>query len=220
MLVIKQAYVVDNYHTARTLSAITFELLDNPRILKKLQDELAQAMPDPNELPTCAKVETLPYLNAVIQEGIRRHSAALLRQARISPDQPLVYNDGQKHWTIPAGEPVSMNAYTVQMNPDIFPNPEEFRPERWIANPRLDRYLLSFSRGTRICLGINLAYQEMYFTLAAMFRRYKLAGEGEKAGERTLGLYDTVKERDIDPVADIIVPTGVVGSKGLQLLIH
>jgi cytochrome P450 len=47
--------------TAATLSALTYHLLSNPNVLKKLRDELETAMPDPNESPTL-KVETLPYL--------------------------------------------------------------------------------------------------------------------------------------------------------------
>ena len=48
--------------TAQTLSALTYHLLANPQILKRLKKELEAAMPDPNELPTASKLESLPYL--------------------------------------------------------------------------------------------------------------------------------------------------------------
>ena len=115
-------------------------------------------MPDPNLPPTCAQVEQLPYLTAVIQEGIRLHPGAIMRMQRVSPDEPLVYGQGtNSKWTIPPGTPVSMDAWSTQMNTRIFPDPREFRPERWVENPRLDRYLLSFSKGTRGCLGYVLS---------------------------------------------------------------
>ncbi len=111
-------------------------------------------MPDLNHPPSCAQVEHLPYLTAVIQEGIRLHPGAIMRMQRVSPDEPLYYgNASNTKWTIPAGTPVSMDATLTQMNPTIFPQPREFQPERWIGNPRLNRYLLSFSKGTRGCLG-------------------------------------------------------------------
>jgi len=56
--------------------------------------------------------------------------------------------------------PVSQTPYLALMNPYIFPNPEKFDPDRWITaaqnGRRLDRYLVSFARGSRQCLGIKL----------------------------------------------------------------
>jgi cytochrome P450 len=48
--------------TARALSVITYHLLADPERLKKLKSELDNALPDPDTLPRCAQVETLPYL--------------------------------------------------------------------------------------------------------------------------------------------------------------
>lgn len=54
-----------------------------------------------------------------------------------------------------------MTSVLIHQNPDIFPDPLTFVPERWIndkdrkAEDRLDRYLLSFSKGSRQCLGIK-----------------------------------------------------------------
>lgn len=46
--------------------------------------------------------------------------------------------------------------YFVMMDPSIFPEPTEFRPERWLdSNNRLDKYLVAFGRGTRQCLGMK-----------------------------------------------------------------
>ncbi|KAK7960784.1 hypothetical protein PG988_011998 [Apiospora saccharicola] len=44
----------------------------------------------------------------------------------------------------------------------IFADSYAFRLERWVGNPRLDSYLVSFGKGGRACLGINLAYAELY----------------------------------------------------------
>lgn len=141
--------------TAYTLSAITYELLANPDKLAKLREELMAALPDPDTVPTLAVVEKLPYLNAVIQEGLRVHPGALVRMTRVAPDNELVYHDktSGKKWVIPKNTPITMTALSVQMNETIFPNPRKFEPERWLENPRLDRYMLTFSKGSRICLG-------------------------------------------------------------------
>lgn len=144
--------------TGPTLASLTFHLLANPSCLAKLKTELAEAMPDPNSLPTCATVENLPYLSAVVQETLRLHPPASFRSQRVSPDEPVVYRsrDGEVEWRIPPGTPMSMSIYLIHMDPAIFQNPYEWRPERWIEDPRLDRYLLAFSRGSRMCLGYDV----------------------------------------------------------------
>ena len=78
-----------------------------------------------------------------------------MRMQRISPDEPLVYQDPttKQDWIIPAGTSVSMDALSVSMNPKIFPEPQRYLPERWIGNKGLDKYLLTFSKGTRMCAG-------------------------------------------------------------------
>lgn len=226
---------------APTLSALTYHLLANPGKLSKLKKELADAIPNSANPPTLQQVENLPYLSAVIQEVLRLHPGATLRSQRVSPDEPLYYDDGSNPtWIILAGTPVSMSIALIQTNPDIFPEPNEFRPERWLENPRLDHYMLAFSRGTRMCLGyvvqdhkrniirllidpcvrINLAYQELYVVTAAVFRKYDLySGTGMQQGP-TLALYETIRERDVDMKSDLTTPFPILGSKGVRLMVR
>ena len=91
---------------------------------------------------TSAQLEQLPYLTAIIQEGIRIHPGALVRQTRDATEQSLVYKDTDtlQEWVIPAGVAVSMDARGCNFDTRIFSNPDEFVPERWIDNPRLDKY--------------------------------------------------------------------------------
>jgi len=63
-------------------------------------------------------------------------------------------------WVIPAGTPVSQMNYVVNNDPEIFPQPLEFRPDRWIeaerAGIRLDRYMVSWPFGSIYFLPISL----------------------------------------------------------------
>jgi cytochrome P450 len=138
---------------ATTLSSAVFELLANPHTLKKLKAELSAAFPDLEEPTTFSKCENLPYLGAVISECLRTHPGVVTRMARVSPDVPVSYNRNGRHYIIPAGVPMSMTSTHIHFHPDYFDNPNEFQPERWLDNPRLDKYLIAFSRGTRNCLG-------------------------------------------------------------------
>lgn len=87
-----------------------------------------------------------------------------------------------------------MTSVLQHLNPEIFPHPTEFLPERWLANPRLSRYLVSFSKGSRQCLGMNLAYAEIYLCLAHLLYKFP-----------DILLSDTGKE-DVEIVADYYAP--------------
>ncbi|KFZ02530.1 hypothetical protein V501_09537 [Pseudogymnoascus sp. VKM F-4519 (FW-2642)] len=207
--------------TASTLAYTTYHLLSNPRILKKLRDELISAILDPQDMPPLNKLEALPFSTAIVQEGIRLHPGASIRQERVALDEDLLYEDrktGMK-WLIPKGIPVGITAPLLSRNEDIYPLPSVFRPERFLNNPRLDRYQLAFSRGSRRCLGMPLAYSELYTILASIFRKYdSYDGTGKQTGP-TLELFETTKD-DVEMVADHVTPYVRDGSLGMRVIIR
>ena len=107
---------------SNTLGSIMYRLLSHPGQLKILKEELARAIPDAANLPTCLQIEHLPFLvsfvslpkgsyqfltiekTAVIREGVRLHPGSTFRMERVSPDEDLVYKsaEGKAH-VIPAG---------------------------------------------------------------------------------------------------------------------
>ncbi|MCJ1396993.1 hypothetical protein MMC11_000185 [Xylographa trunciseda] len=263
--------------TAHVLSTTVYHTLANPSILRKLQKELQEFMPDRSSNPNLVQVERLPYLTAVVKEGLRitggmyvlsqssnhyfkcyvivkelplesplgpnpvselniarvlmpslhtsflssqshrnadqKRPTSVHRSQRIAPDRSLRY----QNWTIPPGTIVSMTGYMNHINPTIFPAPEQFRPERWLkdddpstkvstaAGP-LEKYLLPWGKGTRICLGMNLAYAELYLALAAVFRRFDLE------------LFETSGE-DVKVVHDFIFGAPRLDSKGVRVVV-
>jgi cytochrome P450 len=68
--------------TSWALAVITFHLLDKPRLLEKLTQELRNGVEDPSHLPAWTNLEDLPYLGAVIQEGLRLSYGVAARTAR------------------------------------------------------------------------------------------------------------------------------------------
>lgn len=157
--------------TAWTLSATLFYVLDNPKIMSKLHKELTSAIPDPSERVSWNQLEKLPYLGAVICEGLRLSYGVSTRLQRINPLGPLHFkpqtgnhaestNNHEVEYMIPKGTPVGMTATLIHTNTALFPDPHRFRPERWLDDQgkrhhRLDGYLLSFSKGSRQCIGIK-----------------------------------------------------------------
>jgi cytochrome P450 len=111
--------------------------------------------------------------------------------------------------------PVSMSAGLLHLNPKTFPNQLEFQPERWLNNRHLDKYLVSFCKGSRQCLGINLAYSELYICLNAVFTRY--GATGMKA-DATMALFETTKE-DVEMKHDLFIPGPKADSKGVRIVL-
>lgn len=205
--------------TAWALSVAIFYLLSQPDTLGRLKDELKTALPDPSQQVPLAVLEQLPYLTACIQESLRLSYGVSCRLQRICPDEVLIFNDGKVDWTIPPGTPVSMTSVLIHHNPTIFPESHSFLPDRWIKNPHLDKYLVSFSKGSRQCIGINLAYAELYLAFARIFRSY---GSKDVHGEDDLGyfeLYETTL-RDVEIVADLFVPRPALDSEGVRIRIN
>ena len=208
--------------TASTLAAITYHLLADRELLSRLRAELITTMPDPDKLPVASKLDKLPFLNALIQEAIRLYPGATHRQDRVAPDEDLVYNtpDGQA-FVIPRGTGVGMAAPIVNRHPILYgPDPDNFRPDRYLENPKLLKYQMSFSKGTRQCIGMNLAYQELQTFTAGIFRRYDLYDrEKKEQNGPTLELFETTRA-DVAMDGDYITPAPVDGSKGLRVLIR
>ena len=95
----------------------------------------------------------------------------------------------------------------------IFPDSFCYRPERWLDDPKapsgkvLSRYSLAFGKGTRVCLGMQLAYAEMELSLAALFRRFDFE------------LFETSR-KDVDVYSDAIGPAPHPDSVGPRVLIR
>lgn len=207
--------------TALTLSALTFHVLSDRSIFTRLRTELEKAMPDPNQAPDPATLSSLPFLNALIEETIRLYPSATHRQDRVAPDDDLIFThpDG-KQSIIPAGTIVGMTAPILNRHPKWYSNPENFYPERYLEDPKLLRRHLSFSKGGRQCLGINLAYQELQMFTAGMFRKYKVFdGSAVQQGGPTLELFDTTIE-DVKMHADYVTPGFLPGSLGVRVKVR
>jgi cytochrome P450 len=195
--------------TAHILSLTSYFIFANPQILESLLVELKTAMPDPTSSPDQKVFESLPYLNAVMDEGFRMSYGSMHRLSRSHPKEALQYHD----WVIPPGTPIGYSNYFLHNDPVLFPSPREFNPQRWLdlepkERQRLRSYLNNFGRGSRQCVGMRLAYAELYLTLGYLFR---------KLGDR-LQLHDTEYERDIEFVQDYFIPAPSKQSRGCRVL--
>jgi len=203
--------------TAWALVVAVYHLLANPSLLQRLKIELAQAIPDPSIMTPQTTLENLPYLSAVIKECLRLSYGASSRLQRV-PHEPLIFPTETKEWVIPAWTPVSMTSVIMHHQESIFPNSKEFNPERWIEDPHLDKYLVSFSKGSRSCLGMNLAYAEMYLWLSGVFRRFGSKEVRFEVDEGILELVNTGIE-DVEIWADRLIPLLKPEREGVKICV-
>ncbi|KAK1988402.1 cytochrome P450 [Colletotrichum cereale] len=202
--------------TAWGLNAALYELLAHPEELRKLKAELSTIELGSDGIPALSQVESLPYLGAVIQEALRVHPGVLTRQMRVAPDAPITYTDkaAGKTYVVPPGAVTSMSPLVTHRNPDAFEDPAEFRPQRWIDDPKLARYFHGFARGSRNCIGMTLARRELALILATIVSKYDLYNGQDGP---TMELYDTERGRDVDAHSDYIIPVPAEGSQGVRV---
>lgn len=108
-----------------------------------------------------------------------------------------------------------MTSVLIHHDESIFPDSHTFNPDRWINNPRLDRYLVSFSKGSRSCVGMNLAYAEIYLWISNIFRRFGSKEVRFESDEGVLELVDTTI-KDVTLAADLFVPEIAPECKGVR----
>ncbi|CAK9145934.1 unnamed protein product [Ilex paraguariensis] len=144
--------------TAISVEWAMAELIKNPRVQQKAQEELDQVIGLKRVL-TETDFSNLPYLQCVAKEALRLHPPTpLMLPHRANANVKIGGYD------IPKGSNVHVNVWAVARDPAVWKNPSEFRPERYLEEDvdmkGHDFRLLPFGAGRRVCpgaqLGINL----------------------------------------------------------------
>ncbi|KAK2602592.1 hypothetical protein N8I77_009110 [Diaporthe amygdali] len=168
--------------TAIVQKGIIYHLLRNPLAKAKLRDEInTAAISFPASF---AETKSLPYLDAVIKEGLRMHPPVGNILERIVPTSGLTLSDGRM---ISPGTIVGMNQWVISRNKNIYGDDvEAFRPERWLRGDNetsvayearlktMKEADLSFGGGNRICTGRYMATCELFKVTATLFSLYDI----------------------------------------------
>lgn len=140
-------------------------MVRNPEVHRQVCAEL-QDLPSPYKGEDLAH---LPYFNAAIKETLRLYGAALGGLPRIVP------LGGRKSggYFIPEGVTVTTQAYTLHRDPNIFDEPNNFKPARWLSpTPQTEESFMPFGAGPRICIGLHLAHLELSLVCAGFLREF------------------------------------------------
>ncbi|KAL5218921.1 hypothetical protein ABZP36_019605 [Zizania latifolia] len=155
-----------NDSSSITLHWAMAELMLNPRVLKKVQDEI-RAVVGKKERVQHDDMRKLKYLRMVVKETLRLHPPATL----LIPRETIRHiNVGG--YDIPAKTKVIVNAWAIGRDPKIWKDPEEFCPDKFeetdIDFNGAHFELIPFGSGCRICPGLAMAVLNMEFILANM----------------------------------------------------
>ncbi|XP_006457756.1 hypothetical protein AGABI2DRAFT_133623 [Agaricus bisporus var. bisporus H97] len=156
--------------TVGTIQAFLLACISYPRVMKKAQDEVDSVV-GIHRMPEFEDLDYLPYVQAIIKECLRWHPFPSL-----GIPHSVVEDDAYDGMFIPAGSTVVANIYGMTRDPELFPDPETFRPERFLdtANPLLQNYNLTFGFGRRVCPGQRLATDQLFAVISRLLWAFNI----------------------------------------------
>ncbi|WP_406002736.1 cytochrome P450 [Streptomyces sp. NBC_00829] len=164
-----------------TLAWAFHHLADNPEVEKLLVAEIEEVLGD--RPVSFQDVPRLAAVQRVLDEVIRLHGVVLLMRRTIEPIELAGF------W-IPAGVEIAFSLYALHRDPDLYPDPDRFDPDRWLPERRAERpreAAVPFGAGNRKCIGDAFAWTEATIALATILRRWKLRpAPGSKAPQESL----------------------------------
>eukprot|EP00058_Branchiostoma_floridae_P024989 XP_002610479.1 hypothetical protein BRAFLDRAFT_85620 [Branchiostoma floridae] len=155
--------------TATTMAFMLYNMALNQQTQDKAREEINQAMED-RDLVDYEAVHNMPYLDMCINETLRMYSPAA-NIARAAGEEVKL-----KWLTIPKNMLIIIPTLGIHHDPERWPEPEKFIPERFTKEEREKRDPFDwqpFGAGPRNCIGMRLAMMEMKVGLARVLMKYR-----------------------------------------------
>uniref|UniRef100_A0A8I6AIP2 unspecific monooxygenase n=1 Tax=Rattus norvegicus TaxID=10116 RepID=A0A8I6AIP2_RAT len=154
--------------TSSTLSFVLHSLATHPDTQKKLQEEIDRALPN-KAPPTYDTVMEMEYLDMVLNETLRLYPIGNRLERVCKKDVEI------NGVFMPKGSVVMIPSYALHRDPQHWPEPEEFRPERFSKENKgsIDPYVyLPFGNGPRNCIGMRFALMNMKLALTKVLQNF------------------------------------------------
>ncbi|MFW9259423.1 cytochrome P450 [Nostoc sp. CALU 546] len=137
--------------------------------LPVVKEKLLQELDNLGEHPDPMHIVALPYLSAVCNEALRIYPTQLFAFPRLveSPVEIMGYE-------LSPGTVLIGNIYRTHQREDLYPQPQQFQPERFLKKQFSPYEFLPFGGGTRVCIGGSFALFEMKLVLATILSNYQL----------------------------------------------
>jgi cytochrome P450 len=156
--------------TTSTTTFLAYELARNPGNFTALAGELEEVVGDADGPGAEQLFSGLPLLSQAIDETLRLYPPAWIGPRRSVSDFEF---SGVE---VPAGLPISYSSWASHRLPEVFPDPQAFKPERFEPESRA-RFprgaYVPFGMGPRVCIGKRFGYTEVHAIAAALLRRFE-----------------------------------------------
>ena len=156
--------------TAAAISWAIYSLAKYPDEEKIVYKEISELLGDTSEI-TWKHLQNMPRLTAFIKESMRMFAPVPVTSRRLT--SPMKFGDV----VLPAGLNIDINIHVIHHHPDVWPDHQEFRSERFLKEDIVDRHpysYLPFAAGSRNCIGQNFAMNELRVMVARFVQRFKV----------------------------------------------
>ena len=158
--------------TATTINWILLYLLHYPEVETRLHKEIDDVF-GRDRPPSLTDRSDLPYMEATILEALR-----IAGPAPMAVPHSVPHDITFKGYLIPSETNILVNLHSVHMDPDIWPEPTKFKPERFLSADQkrieVPKQHIPFSTGPRSCLGETLARMELFLFMTSILQRFKV----------------------------------------------
>ncbi|KAM5544308.1 hypothetical protein V8D89_001968 [Ganoderma adspersum] len=178
--VVATMYVAGADTSNAMMGAFFLTMALHPEVQKKAQQEL-DAIVGTERLPDFSDRPSLPYVNAIVKELLRWHPATPMGV----PHRILADDEYNGH-IIPAGATIFVNIWDILRDPELYPQPEDFVPERFLDSSGnldvrgRDPADVTFGFGRRICPGRHFADSTLFILCASVLSAFEI---GPPVGE-------------------------------------
>ncbi|KAJ0250252.1 hypothetical protein HA466_0144230 [Hirschfeldia incana] len=157
--------------STNTIEFAMAELIKNPEKMKRAQQELDEVVGTDNIVEE-SHITRLPYIVAIMKETLRLYPTVPLLVPHRPAETAVVGG-----FTVPKDTKIFINVWSIQRDPNVWENPNEFHPERFLDKKSCDFHgtdysFLPFGSGRRICAGVALAERMVQYTLATLLHSF------------------------------------------------
>ncbi|KAJ6104104.1 hypothetical protein N7523_010424 [Penicillium sp. IBT 18751x] len=156
-----------------------------PDVQRKAQEEIDRVL-GPNTLPGIEHRGNLPYVNAMVKEVLRWHPVAPMGLPHMS-----TADDTYGKYFIPKGSIILANIWAMMHDPEVYPDPMAFQPERYLGEtPAPDPHALVFGFGRRVCPGRFLADNTLFLSVAQSLAAFNISRARQGGAEITIPQFE------------------------------
>ncbi|XP_055326008.1 probable cytochrome P450 6d4, partial [Sitodiplosis mosellana] len=164
--------------TASAVAYTLFELSRKPELQKRLQDEIDSVLAKHDNAITYESINDMPLLEMCVKESVRKYPTLPFLN-RICTKEYRIDNLGL---TVPEGTPIAISLLGLMRDPEYFPDPENYWPDRFSTeNPSYNPdAFIPFGEGPRACIGLRMGKITTKTAIVSILRSYNFECENDR----------------------------------------